>query len=61
MTTMIECNLCDGTGQALSSTCPRCDGLGKIAQRQKRVLPSGSRQQTFFRGALVSTRNVKRK
>lgn len=52
--TMIVCNLCDGSGMALTSTCPRCDGLGKIAERIKRVLPSAPHGRTFFRGALVS-------
>lgn len=55
MTQMIVCNLCDGSGQALTATCPRCDGIGKIAQRTQRVLPSDTRQRTFFRGALITT------
>lgn len=52
---MEVCTLCDGSGQALTAVCPRCDGIGKIAQRTQRVLPSNTRQQKFFRGALINT------
>jgi hypothetical protein len=53
---MIVCDLCDGSGQALTSTCPHCDGLGKIALRAERVLPSALGKPTYFRGALITKR-----
>lgn len=53
---MIVCNLCDGSGQALTSTCPRCDGIGKIAERIKQVLPSNQPAPKFFRGARINTK-----
>jgi DnaJ-class molecular chaperone len=57
MTDTTLCILCDGSGQALTSVCPRCDGTGKtLVARSKHVLPSNTRQQTYFRGALVSNR-----
>jgi DnaJ-class molecular chaperone len=56
--TLMTCDLCDGSGQALTVICPRCDGIGKIAERVKRVLPSTSRGQTFFRGALVTQKHT---
>jgi DnaJ-class molecular chaperone len=61
MSKMVECTLCDGTGQALTIVCPRCEGIGRVAERSQRVLPLESTQPVYFRGALIRNRNVKRK
>jgi hypothetical protein len=56
MTRYVICNPCQGSGTAGSAWCKTCGGLGKIAQRLKRVLPS-SRHAIFFRGALINPKH----
>ena len=52
MIRMVMCHVCQGEGDISGGKCYHCFGLGKI---EKRVLPSETRQQTFFRGALINT------
>lgn len=57
---MVACAMCNGLGNTDIGTCPQCDGIGRVAKREKPMLTSTTHGQTFFRGALVS-QNFNRK
>jgi DnaJ-class molecular chaperone len=56
MTMMITCVTCEGSGTTTGGACIICGGMGRVAQRQKRVLDSPSRQ-VFYRGALINSKS----
>jgi DnaJ-class molecular chaperone len=58
MIKMIPCNTCEGSGAVGSgSECVICGGIGRVAQRQKVVIPSDSPKKVYFRGALINQRH----
>jgi hypothetical protein len=61
MKAMQSCAVCGGSGEQdgiIGAPCRHCKGLGKV---EKLVLPSNRAGATYFRGALVQKRNLKRK
>lgn len=54
MNEMIPCATCRGAGFNGEVVCPFCGGLGEVAVRTKRVLPSIPSSPVYFRGARIT-------
>jgi hypothetical protein len=50
----VPCVTCEGSGNTHHGICVICGGVGEVAKREKRMLPSNPRS-LYFRGALINT------